>query len=263
MAWDVPILGVHHGPAGDLLHLRGRAAAAAFGACCAATVAVSRTIADLLTRDALRLATGRVAIIPPAIDAGFWAAQGPAPQRGNVPRVCMVGSLADTKDHSTLLRAMALLRDRGVDAELRLVGSGPLERAIAAQAGELRLRPVAMLGALEPEGVRQELRAADVVAQITHAEGLSLAVMEAMAARKAVVASDVAGLSELVQDGVTGVLAAEGDTAAVAGALERVLADRQLAARLGAAAGVWAAANCDLAGLSVAYERELAAFARR
>jgi len=70
----------------------------------------------------------------------------------------------------------------------------------------------------------------------SHREGFGVACAEGMAHARAVVASDVGGLRDLVVDGETGLLVPPRDPAALRGALERLLADRELRARLGRAA---------------------------
>src|SRR5262249_4722711 len=70
----------------------------------------------------------------------------------------------------------------------------------------------------------------------SRSEGMGRVVVEAMSRGRAVLATRVGGLAELVDDGRTGVLVAPGDTRALADALVQLLADRALAARLGAAA---------------------------
>jgi glycosyltransferase involved in cell wall biosynthesis len=89
------------------------------------------------------------------------------------------------------------------------------------------------------EDVAAALSAADVLLHPTHADALPSALMEAMAAGVPVIATAVGGIPEIVADGITGMLVpAPPDPAAVAGALEPLVADAALRARLGAAGRV-------------------------
>ena len=108
------------------------------------------------------------------------------------------------------------------------------------------------------DDVAPVLAAADLVAAPSLAEGLGVAVIEAMAAGRAVVASAVGGIPESLRDGVEGILVPPGDAPALAGAIERCLADAGLRERLGAAGQARAAQFSTLAmasGTESIYER--------
>jgi glycosyltransferase involved in cell wall biosynthesis len=254
MAWDVPLLGVHHGPADELLTPRGKAAAAALALCCRRTVAVSAELARRLAAVHVR-----ATVIPGTVNTDFWRCGGAGPSRAGT--ICMVGSLEPSKDHPTLLEAVALLRQRGLNVRLRLVGEGSRRDELQRLTRELGIaEQVAFVGELDASSVREELCSAAAVAHITRSEGLSLSVMEAMAAGKAIVASDVAGVRELIEHERTGLLAACGDAQALAVLLGRVVSDRDLALRLGMAASQ-AAAGGGVGELSANYVRILTALA--
>ena len=142
----------------------------------------------------------------------------PAPVPG---RVVMVGRLAPPKRQDVAVRALAVLRRTVPAAHLELVGDGPdrpeLERLAAAEGVAAA---VSFLG--ERADVPERLRAAACVLLASGYEGCSLSVLEAMAAGRPVVASRVGGMDELVEDGVTGRLAAN-DPDAMAAALASVL----------------------------------------
>lgn len=118
------------------------------------------------------------------------------------------------------------------------------------------------LGALDLAGVRALLRHADIFLLPSLWENCPYSCLEAMAAGLAVVSSDQGGMPELVEDGVTGLLARSGDAASYVAQLERVIEDRVLRERLGAAARQRIEASftdVHIAAQSVALYRECAA----
>jgi glycosyltransferase involved in cell wall biosynthesis len=149
----------------------------------------------------------------------------------------MVARFSKQKDHATLLRAVARLRDRGMVVPLLFAGGGkkmhrtPLE-ALASLLGITD--QVHFLGVAR--NVPELLMTHRVAALVTHYEGMPLALLEGMAAGCAVVGSAVPGVREVIADGVDGRLVREHDDAALADALEQLLRDDAEATRLGAAA---------------------------
>ncbi|MFN4098612.1 MAG: glycosyltransferase [Pararhodobacter sp.] len=131
-----------------------------------------------------------------------------------------IGRFAEQKGQLILIEAMAEVARRGVDVRLVLVGDGPmrkpLERAIA-QSG-LGHR-VTLTGWLNEAGVRREIEAAHALVLPSFAEGLPMVVMEAMVSARPVIATWVAGVPELMQDGRTGWLVPAGDAMALAEAI--------------------------------------------
>jgi glycosyltransferase involved in cell wall biosynthesis len=149
-----------------------------------------------------------------------------------------VASLHPRKDHETLLRAFAGLRSRRPGVRLHLVGEGPRRARLEDFASRLGLDGHArFLG--RRSDVPDLLAAADLFVLTPRFEGLGVAALEAMAAGRAVVATAVGGLRESVRDRETGRLVPPGDPEAVARALEELLADAAMRARLGRAARKW------------------------
>jgi glycosyltransferase involved in cell wall biosynthesis len=93
-----------------------------------------------------------------------------------------------------------------------------------------------LTGALGPSGKRALFETAGVLALPSYQEGMPIGLLEAMAAGVPVVATPVGGIPEVIADGVSGFLAAPGDKAALARLLRKLLLDRALGARIGAAA---------------------------
>lgn len=173
-------------------------------------------------------------------------------------RLLAVGSLQRYKGHRHLIAACARLRGR-LPFILRIAGGGGLRRRLERQIRQCGLEVegapggVQLLGAVTEDEVAELLRWADVLVMPSvvdprsgQMEGIPVALMEAMAAGLAVVASRISGIPELVRDGANGLLVEPGDEAGLAGAIERCQ-DRALRRRLGAAAQVAVAAEFDLA----------------
>ncbi len=159
----------------------------------------------------------------------------PVAQR--IPGIVMVARFSKQKDHATLLRATALLRERGLRPPVLLAGGGkgrhrqPLE-ALAAELG--LQEQVQFLGLCRD--VPGLLLQHQIAVLSTHYEGMPLALLEGMAAGCAVVGSAVPGVREVIRDGQDGRLVAPNDPAALADVLQHLLTTPDDVARLGAAA---------------------------
>lgn len=146
-------------------------------------------------------------------------------------RLVMVARYGPQKDHPTLLRALASLRQH--PWELDLIGDGPLMTQTEALARELGLNGrVRFLG--QRNDVDRRLAEAHVALLITNWEGFPLSILEAMRAGLPVVASDVGGVGESVRDGESGYLVPRADVTRLRDRIERLLTDPGLRARLGA-----------------------------
>jgi glycosyltransferase involved in cell wall biosynthesis len=134
------------------------------------------------------------------------------------------------KGHATLLAAAA----RVPDATFVLAGDGPLRAELEEKARELGLAGrCVFLG--HRSDVADLLAAADLVVLPSLFEGLPVSVLEAMAARRPVVATAIGGTDEAISHELTGLLVAPSDAAALAAAIQRVQSDPALARRLAAA----------------------------
>lgn len=151
--------------------------------------------------------------------------------------IVMVARYSRQKDHATLLRAVALLRGRGLRPEVLFAGAGkPMHRRpVEALVAELGLADQVRLLGLHRD-VPGLLMAHRLCVLSTHYEGMPLALIEGMAAGCAVVGSAVPGVREVIRDGVDGRLVTGNDPEALADALEALLRDDALATRLGAEA---------------------------
>ena len=115
-----------------------------------------------------------------------------------------------------------------------------------------------LLGNKKRDGInRHKLKVLgwDVLVHSTHSEGLSMALLEGMMAARPIVASDVTGVRDVIAHRLTGLLVGENDDAAMADAIEELLRDRALAARLGAAARQHALDDFSMRRMAAEYER--------
>ena len=179
------------------------------------------------------LPADRVALI----DNGVPVEGYPERQEGNEPpRVLYVGLLTPRKGVLDLLAASRLLRERGVDHELLLLGGTPDEGPAAEAEVRAALDGSAkLLGTRPPEQMPAEFAAADVFCLPSWWEAMPLSVLEAMAAGLPVVATDVGDVGRAVDDGVTGHVVPVRDPERLAEALEAVLTDRELRLKMGSA----------------------------
>ena len=153
--------------------------------------------------------------------------------------ILAVGRLDPIKGFDTLVDALGLLRERGVDARCRLVGSGSLEGELRTRAARLGLGGrIEFAGAQSQDVLRRWMREAAVftlpscIAADGNRDGIPVALMEAMASGCATVSTRVSGIPELIEDGVGGLLVEPGDAGALADALQRLLTDAALRRRL-------------------------------
>jgi glycosyltransferase involved in cell wall biosynthesis len=171
------------------------------------------------------------------------------------PLALAIGRLIDQKDHATLLRAFARVRESLPEARLAILGAGPLEATTRAYAAELGLADAVTLpGRTEP---RDWLARANVFVHTSRWEGFGIVLLEAMLASLPVVATRVSAVPEVVADGETGLLAEAGDAEAIAAALDALLADPGRARALGEAGHRRARAEFSVATMT---ERTLAVY---
>jgi glycosyltransferase involved in cell wall biosynthesis len=168
--------------------------------------------------------------------------------------VATVARFHPVKDHATLLRAFGPVAAARPDVDLLLVGNGPLRGEL-----ELLTRSLGIERRVHFLGVRSDvpliLQSADLFAMTSLSEAASLTILEAMAARLAVVVTAVGGNPELVRDGAEGLLVPRGDAPATAAALLRLLDDPAAAAAMGAAGRARVEARYRLSGTIENYWR--------
>lgn len=149
-------------------------------------------------------------------------------------KVLFVGRLDAIKGVPLLLEAFAKVHEKHPDAQLTVVGDGHLRSTLEAHATEAKLsNSVAFTGFRSQNEVSALMDEADMFVLPSFAEGVPVVLMEAMASRIPVIASHVAGVSELVQDGISGFLVPPGDIQTLAANLDTLLSNPGLCQSMG------------------------------
>lgn len=176
-------------------------------------------------------------------------------------RILYVGRLVEKKGAGYLLHAFASIVRQVPDAELVIVGDGPLRTQFEAQANQMELN-VCFLGALSSAEVQQQLHEArvfclpSVTAESGDAEGLPIVILEAQACGVPVVTSARGGATEGILNGVTGFAFPERDVALLASHLQRLLLDDPLLSSMALAAPKFISKKFDLKKCSTLLEDE-------
>lgn len=203
-----------------------------------AVVACAHVQADVLVSE--RNPRERVRVIPNGVDPDLYTdADDPRLRHEwNIPAsrvaVGIIGELRPVKNQEMLLRVAALLRDQGVDAHYVVVGDGPSRSSLEHTVTESRMDGlVTFLG--WRRDVPRVLTGLHVVALSSLSEASPLCILEAMAAGRPVVATDVGDVSRIVVDGETGFVVPAQDDAAFADRVRRLVENEGLRAAMGAA----------------------------
>jgi len=170
------------------------------------------------------------------------------PPSGQVRSLFCAARLSPEKGLTFLIHALKELIDNACDFELRLAGNGPsldsLKKLVAALGVSDNVR---FLGFLDEDQIIDELQRSDLFVLPSFVEGIPVAAMEAMAIGVPVVVTNIAGTSELVEDGKTGLLVRPSDSKTLANAIMRIAHDHPLALRLSEAARRKVAEEFDVA----------------
>ena len=174
-----------------------------------------------------------VTVVPYGVDLDRFR-PAPRPERTRVS-IGGVSRLSPEKGYEHLLRAVAMLRDRGVVLDVVLAGDGPSRASLERLAAELRLAErVRFLGEVAHADVPGVLQAADIFAMPSTWEGFGVSAVEASAMELPVVASNIHGIPDVVRPNETGILVPPADAAALADAIGRLAGDAALRRRMGA-----------------------------
>lgn len=176
---------------------------------------------------------------------------------GSNTRLVFAGRLSSEKGIDVLIQALAELTSAGTDIAVDIAGDGPDAEALRQQAASLP--NVRFHGRLDKSGVDKLLHdAAAVVVPSTWHENQPMIILEAIAAGLPVLATDIGGIGELIDDGVSGILVPPRDPGALASAISELMASSELRRRMGLEARAFAARGFDatahLDGLNSIYE---------
>lgn len=189
----------------------------------------------------------KLRVVRCGIDADAFRPVARPEPRGGSMRVLHVGRLVPVKGHAILLEALAELTAAGINVTATLVGDGPERANLERLAEELGLADqVTFAGSVGQDEIRSHYACADVFCLPSFAEGVPVVLMEAMASGLPVVATRVTGVPELVEEGVSGLLATPGRSDEITSALERVATAPELRASMGRAGREKVIADFDL-----------------
>jgi len=164
----------------------------------------------------------KVRVVHCGVEPSFYS--GDSSTRMLDSRLVCVGRLCEAKGQLLLIDAVARLKQRGILVDLVLAGDGPMRAEIEKMVRELGLQDrVQITGWISSSQVREEILAARAMVLPSFAEGLPVVIMEALALRRPVITTYIAGIPELVRDGENGWLIPAGSVGALAAAMEDCL----------------------------------------
>ncbi|HEX8910825.1 MAG TPA: glycosyltransferase family 4 protein [Humisphaera sp.] len=186
----------------------------------------------------------RMHIVHCGVDPALFTA---ATHSGVGTRLLFVGRLAGVKGLPMLLDAVAKVKAAHPLVRLTLAGDGPDRAKLVERSKALGIESnVEFLGYQSQAQVRELLKKTDVFVMGSFAEGVPVVLMEAMAAGVPVVATQIAGIPELVEPGVNGLLVPPGDADSLAAAVEKLVADAELRTEFGRAGRAKVAAEFNI-----------------
>jgi len=169
------------------------------------------------------------------VDSALFLAR-PTCDSSKLFRILCVGRLVPAKGQRILIEAVSHLKEAGRAVELQFVGDGPdrdeLEKLVSSKGLSDSIR---FAGAVNQDKIQDYYRNADVFALASFAEGIPVVLMEAMAMEIPCVSTRVAGIPELIEDGVDGLLVAPSDVQGMAAAIGRLIDSPELREALGPA----------------------------
>lgn len=149
------------------------------------------------------------------------------------PVVGTMGRLSSVKGHRFLIEAMKYIVSKNSSAQCLIIGSGPEEGPLKDLAKSMGMEGRIRFAGVVYEDVGAYLACMDIFVLPSIKEGLGLALLEAMAAARPCIASDIGGISDIIEDGKNGILAPVANSRAIGDAILRLLNDGVLSAGLG------------------------------
>ena len=228
----------------------------------AGIIAISREIEQELL--GYGFPASKIARIPNGVDTQLFHPPGDAERIElrnrlgwrDLPTILYVGGLVRRKRPHLLIEALALLKKRGIEAQLALVGpehDAPYASEMKQRAAALGLSELVIWGGFTKD-IAPVYRAAEVFALPSSNEGMANAVLEASATGLPVVVTPISGMADLMQEGVTG-LCIEPTAAALSEALQALLRDGALRRTMGEAGRAWVVDRFSANAVLDAHER--------
>jgi len=164
----------------------------------------------------------KVKVVHCGLEPAFYAVPPVDPPRA--PRLVSVGRLSAEKGQLLLIEAARRLAEKGVEFELVMVGDGEMRGELARSIEKFGLGSrVRLTGLISTEALREEILKARALVLPSFAEGLPMVIMEAMALRRPVLTTGIAGIPELVEQGRSGWLIPAGSIEALTAGMEDLL----------------------------------------
>jgi len=198
----------------------------------------------------------RTTVIANGIDLAPFKKIEPLAFASRESALMMVARFGAQKDHLTLIRAIAMLHERGLRPTVYFAGGGKAWHRAAAEklVKDLQLQDqIVFCGLLR--NIPERLSLTKIAVLSTHYEGMPLALIEGMAAGCAVIGTRVPGVQEIIRDGINGLLCEHEDPTSLADVIERLLQDEPLAQRLGATAQLEAFSAYGRERMNAEYEK--------
>lgn len=185
-------------------------------------VAISQYGRSQLCRWSRVVDWAKIHVVRCGVDEGFLEGELTPPPAER--RFVCVARLSEQKGLPVLVEAMRLLKERGVEATVELIGDGPLRGMLEARVREAGLEGRVVFRGNQPsDEVRRAIMAARALVLPSFAEGLPVVLMEALALGRPAITTQIAGIPELIRPGETGWLVPPGDAEALAGAMEEAV----------------------------------------
>jgi glycosyltransferase involved in cell wall biosynthesis len=226
VTWSFTIHGYHEFTAEDRYDLARKADSAAF------VVAISDYTRSQLMRLSSPKDWDKLHRVHCGIDLDRFSYR-PRRETHNPATVVTVGRLSPEKGQFAMLDAARVLKSRGVPIRMKVIGDGPSRDELRERARLLDVADIVeFTGAIAAEAVVEELGEADVFCLPSFAEGIPVSVMEALARGVPVVATYVGGVPELIETRISGWAVPAGRADLVADAIEELVTDPELRARV-------------------------------
>ena len=178
--------------------------------------------------------TGKTAVINNGLEPGIFSRG--IPEERSVIKIGMLARMVDIKDHLTLISAMRLLSEEyGWEKKIKLLlaGSGPMMETLIQSTKTNDLQDqIEFCGFITEKQSASFLKDLDIYVHASYGETMSTAIMQAMASGKAIIASDVTGINNMITHGETGLLVPVKDGDSLAAAIDKLLRNKPLQDKL-------------------------------